>query len=116
MRKGAWIVIPVLMVVEGVAQLLNVRGFVPGVDWAWTLGLTAVGLLTLAVGGLNKVTVVVGPFLVIASIFSMMRQTGRLPVNVEAPCLTIVLGLLLFLSACSRLPTPDWMRAEDGTP
>lgn len=79
----------------------------PGVDWMWTVGLAAVGILTIAVGGLNKLTIVTGPFLVIASVCSLLRQTNRLSVNHEIPILVIVLGVLMAISQLSRLTTPD---------
>jgi hypothetical protein len=62
------------------------------VNWFWTGGLAAAGVLALAVGGLNRLAVVAGPFLMAASVCSVLRQTGRLPAAQEFPILTIVLG------------------------
>ena len=106
-RKGY--VIPILVIVLGVTWLLNVLGIIPGVDWIWTLGLAAAGVLTLAVGGLNKLTVVVGPFLIVASGCSVLRQTGRLSLDVEAPVLIIVLGCLMFLVQVLDLSAPQFV-------
>ena len=61
-KLGKQYVIPILVIVVGVGWLLNVQGVIPRVDWIWTCALGAVGVLTLAVGGLDRLTAVVGPF------------------------------------------------------
>lgn len=107
------LVVPILTIVVGVTWLLNVLGIMPGVDWIWTGGLAAAGILTVTVGGLNKVTVVTGPFLLVASVSSLLRQTGRLPMDREIPVLVIVLGVLMLVSQLSALPVPETFREED---
>lgn len=107
------LVVPILTVVVGVTWLLNVLEIVPGVDWMWTVGLAAVGILTLAVGGLNTLTVVTGPFLIVASVCSLLRQTNRLLVDREIPILVIVLGLLMLVSQLSRFPIPEALRPDN---
>jgi hypothetical protein len=83
---------------------------VPGIDWAWTLGLAVVGLLAFVLsGGVDKVSVVVGPLLLAASLFSVLRQTGRLNVNTEVPLLVITLGVLIFIAQLSVVPPPRWI-------
>jgi hypothetical protein len=111
---GKKLVVPILTVVVGVTWLLNVMEVMPGVDWIWTVGLAAAGILTIAVGGLNKVTIVTGPLLVVASVCSLLRQTNRLQLNREIPILVIVLGVLMIVSHLSRLPTPATLRPEDS--
>ena len=105
-------VVPLFIVAVGVGWLLNALTLVPGVDWAWTLGLAAVGVAVLA-RGFNKATVVVGPFLVVASVFSVARQTGNLSVDVEVPCLVITFGALLLVQVM-RLPLPKWLLEQSG--
>jgi hypothetical protein len=94
--------IPLLLIVGGTGWLLNVLDVLPEVDWLWTLGLAALGVLTLAVGGIDRVTVALGPLLLVASYCSFLRQTGRLTMAREAPIITIVLGLLLLLGQLLR--------------
>jgi len=55
-------VVPILVIVAGITWLLNILEVIPGVDWVWTIGLGAVGVLMLVVGGVNKMTIVAGPF------------------------------------------------------
>jgi hypothetical protein len=103
-------VIPILVILLGVTWLLNVLNIIPGVDWIWTVGLAAVGILTLAAGGINKLTVVTGPFFMVASVCSILRQTGRLELDREVPILTIVLGCLLLLVQLIKLPLPEILK------
>lgn len=103
------LVIPILLITVGSGWLLSTLGIMPGIDWVWTLSLAIVGLLSLVVGGLNKVTVVVGPFFILTSLLSVLRQTGRLDIDVEIPLLVIVGGILLLLARSSAIPTPKWI-------
>lgn len=100
---------PVLLIVVGVGWLLTVLEITPGIDWVWTLGLAAVGLLTFIVGGFDKVTIVVGPFFIITSLLSVLRQTGRLPFDIEVPVLVILAGALLLVARASFVPSPKWL-------
>ena len=70
------LVVPVLVIVLGVTWLLNILNVLPGIDWIWTVGLAAVGVNTLLVGGINKLTVVVGPFLMVGSIVFPLAPVG----------------------------------------
>lgn len=67
-----------LLIVVGSGWLLNNLEIVPGVNWIWTLGLGLIGIAWLAIGGINKLTAVLGPFLILASVLSYLRQTGHL--------------------------------------
>ena len=108
------LVTPILTILFGAAWLLNTLNIIPGVDWLWTVGLAATGIISMAVGGLNKLTVVVGPFLLVAAIFSIMRQTGRLNLDHEVPILVIVLGILMLISQLSKLPVPESFKKPDN--
>jgi hypothetical protein len=98
-----------LIVVVGVGWLLTARGIGPEINWVWTLGLGAVGVVTFIVaGGVDKVSVVVGPFFIVASILSLMRQSGNLLVDTEVPILVIAVGVLLFIAQTPFVPVPKW--------
>jgi hypothetical protein len=98
------IAVSLLVIAIGIAWLLNTMHILPGVNWVWTIGLAAGGVFVLALGGLNKLSVVVGPFLIIASVFSLLRQRGAINVDHEVPSLVIALGALMLLSAIAPLP------------
>lgn len=103
------LLLPALLITIGTGWLLSTLGVAPGIDWVWTLGLAVVGVLTFAVLGIDKVTVVVGPFLLLASGFSILRQTSRLGMDVEIPILVIVAGVLLLIARSPAIPIPSWI-------
>ena len=109
------LVIPIVIITVGVGWLLTTLGFAPGIDWIWTLGLAVCGVVTFAAGGWNKVTFVIGFFFIAASVLSVLRQTGRLTLNVEVPVLVILIGVLLLVARSPALPMPDWI-IPDGPP
>lgn len=107
--KAKDLIPPVLVIALGVTWLLNVMNVLPGVDWIWTVALAATGLIVLMFGGINKLTVVVGPFLMIGSVCSLLRQLDKLPIDREVPILTIILGILMLLVQFLNLPLPEML-------
>ncbi len=103
---------PVLLITVGIGWLLSTLGVVPRIDWIWTLGLAAVGLLAFLIGGFDKITVVVGPFFILASFLSILRQTGRLKMDIEVPILVIIAGVLLLVARLPAIPLPAWLIPE----
>ena len=109
-KTRAPLVIPVLIIVVGVGWLLTAQGFGPGINWVWTLGLGVIGLLTFIVSrGLDKVSVVIGPFFLLASLLSALRQTNQLSLDVEVPVLVICIGTLLLVAQLPAIPKPGWL-------
>ena len=104
-KPGKQYVVPVLIIVVGLGWLLNVLAIIPQIEWIWSLGMAAVGILTIAVGGFDRLTIVIGPFLAISAIFSVLRQTNNITVEKELPILTVSLGVLLLLAYLLKLPT-----------
>jgi hypothetical protein len=102
----------VLIIVAGSGWLMNVLGIIPKVDWIWTFVLAVVGILTMAVGGVDRVTFVIGPFLITSSILSILRQTGGLSIEKETPILIILLGLLSLISCIFKLPVPKALQDD----
>ena len=107
------LIAPILTIIVGLTGLLNTLNSIPEVDWAWSIGLATVGILSVAIGGFNKVSIVTGPFLIIASVFSVMRQTGRINIDLEVPILVIVLGVLMLISQLSKLQLPDALKEKE---
>ena len=71
------------------------------------------GILIIVVGGLNSLPVVIGPFLIIGSICSMLRQTDELSIEQEVPILTIIFGMLLLFVQILKLPTPEIFKDDE---
>lgn len=60
-------------------------------------------------GGIDKVTVVIGSFFVLASCLLLLRQTGRMSVDKEVPVLVIAAGVLLLVARLKSIPAPTWL-------
>jgi hypothetical protein len=118
MRRNnrAPLIIPVLIIIVGVGWLLTAQGFGPGINWVWTLGLGVIGILTFVVSGFDKVSVVVGPFFLLASVLSVLRQTGALRLDVEVPVLVIGIGVLMLVAQLPAVPRPGWFEPRPTPP
>lgn len=98
-----------LIIVVGVGWLLGAMGIGAGVNWVWTLGLGFLGIGTFIIsGGLDKSSLVIGPFFLVASLLSVLRQSGRLPFDIELPVLVILVGVLLLIAQFRFIPSPKW--------
>jgi len=109
-NNRASLVIPVLIIVVGLGWLLTALGYAPDINWLWTLGLGVIGILTFVRNGLDKVSVVVGPTFLVASVLSVLRQTGNLTLNVEVPVLVIGVGILMLVARLPGIPQADWLK------
>ncbi|WP_145102822.1 hypothetical protein [Gimesia panareensis] len=106
------LVIPLLIITIGTGWLLTTLNVVPGLNWIWILGLAIIGLLSFAVSGLDKSSVLIGPFFLIASSLSVLRQSGYITLDVEVPILVIVIGCLLLVARSKSIPFPQWMALD----
>jgi hypothetical protein len=101
------VVIAAMIIAFGTIWLLSELKWLPPFHWVWTLGLACAGILTLVIGGINKQTMVVGPYLIICAVFSVLRQTGQIALRVEIPVLVIAFGLWLFVVILLGHALPD---------
>jgi len=95
--------LPILIIATGTGWLLSSKDILPGVNWAWVLVMATAGILVLA-NGLNKMTIVLGPMLLIGSVLVVMLQTERIAINMFFPVLVISFGLLMLIARFSSLP------------
>jgi len=98
------VVAPLFLIAIGVGWLLSAKQVLPGVSWIWVLLLGTAGLSVLLVGRLTRSSLIVGPFLILWGTASFLRQTGRIPAEVEVPSLIIALGVLLLVARFAPLP------------
>jgi hypothetical protein len=87
-------------------------GVNPEINWVCSLGLGVIGILTFVVSGFDKVTIVLGPFLLLASVLSVLRQTGTLRLEIEVPALVISVGVLLRVAQLPLIPEVGLVRAN----
>ena len=105
-------VAPITVVILGVSWLLDTWDVVAGVNWVLTIGLVAAGVCVPVVGGIDKLTAVVGPFLIAVSVCRFLARVGSLRTSVEKPVYVIILGCLLLLVQVARIPTPRIFNRE----
>ena len=89
--------------------MLTVWNVDPRIHWIPVLGMPVLGILALLLSGLDKVTAVVTPLLMVATVFAVLRQTGVVGVEVMLPCLLMVTGFLMLVSHLAPIPTPSWI-------
>lgn len=94
-----------LIIVIGIALLLESLKVTPHVGWVWVLGLFGMGLIWLWVEGKNKLTVVICPLMMFGSLLSLLRQLGHLTLDIEVPLLVIALGVLIAYSQSASVPS-----------
>ena len=98
-----------LIITLGTGWLLSAIGFGPNLNWIWILGLGMLGVLTfIGTGGVDKASIVIGPFFLFSSGLSMMRQSGHLSIDIEIPILIILIGVLLLIAQSRMIPAPTW--------
>lgn len=107
-----YLVVSIMTIALGAGWLLNLFSGIPNVHWIWTLGTGLAGLLILALCGISKLTIVTGPFLIIASIFSVMQQSGKFDLNQLMPSLMLSLGVLMLISQFTNAPAPGWANSQ----
>ncbi len=113
MRKARMnFVVPIVIVILGVSWLLDSLDVAPGVNWVRTVGLATAGVLVPVIGGIDKLTVVMCPFLITTSVCELMRQTGSLKQSEEMPILLIVLGALVLVEQILRIRTPNVLKSR----
>lgn len=108
------LIIPILLIVLGLGWLLSNLGMLPEINWVWTLGLAAVGVWTFAQFGFDKVSVVLGPIFLAASLLSFLRQSEVLEADIEVPILVCLTGVLLLVARSSAVPSPAWLPENAG--
>lgn len=98
----------IFLIVMGTGWLLTNLGFVPEINWLWTIGLAAIGVLAFWLSGFNKFSFVIGTFFIVASILSGLRQMAIVTTDIEVPVMVIISGLLLLIARLPLIPAPHW--------
>ncbi|QZA79759.1 hypothetical protein [Deefgea piscis] len=92
------IVFPVVLIVIGAGWLMNSLDYFPSVSWIIIIGLMSAGIALLAIEGVNKSTIVLGPMLIAGAITTFLRQQYQLPLSIQWPILLILCGFLMLLA------------------
>ena len=101
MRNAA---LPVTLIVVGVVGLVWYFGWLPDADAITAIGLIGAGVLILALDGLTKSSVVLGPTLITMGVMWWLHDVYRLRWSLLIPILLIVIGALMLVARRSSLP------------
>lgn len=106
------VIVACLIILIGGCWLLSGLGLMPDVNWVWVGGLILAGLLTIALGGLDKLTLTIGPWLIAAGVGAFLREGGYLTSKIEFPALVLTFGLLMLINLVAPVPTPRWIKPK----
>ena len=96
--------LPFVIVVIGLGWLLQRLELISSFELYWTIGLAAAGIYFFAVGGFNRDTFLLGTFLLICALFSLLRAVNLLRLTVELPVLVIIFGILMAIRNSGAIP------------
>jgi hypothetical protein len=102
------LLVPVTLILVGAGWLLSAAGVLPGMHWVWPALLIFAGVWLMASSGIDRFTFVVGPWLIVAAVCSLVRQRGMIDIKLEAPILVIALGVLMLLARTLNIRSPKW--------
>ena len=101
MRDAA---LPITLIVVGVVWLIWYQGWLPDKDWAIAIGFCAAGIGVLAIDGITKNSVVMGPFLVAIGIVWIVHDRYRTSFGIIVPAMLVILGLLMLVARSGAIP------------
>ena len=96
--------LPVALIVVGLGWLLWEFRLFPDIDWVIALCFVVGGVLVLALDGVNRNSVVIGPFLVGIGIAWFVHGRYYMPWRIVVPALLVWLGLLMLVARSPRIP------------
>jgi hypothetical protein len=96
--------LPVTLIVVGLGWLLWEFRLFPDIDWIISLGFIAGGIVVLVLDGINKNSVVVGPFLVAIGVVWFMHDRYGTSWRLIVPVMLVVLGALMLIARSPRVP------------
>ena len=111
MRDAA---LPVTLIAVGLGWLLWEFRLFPDIDWVISLAFIAAGIAVMAIDGINKNSVVVGPFLIAVGLAWLVHDRYGTHWRYIVPFMLVVLGLLMLVARSPRIPDRSSRRAGDS--
>jgi hypothetical protein len=96
--------LPVTLIVVGLGWLLWEYRLFPDVDWIIGAGFIVAGVAVLALDGINKNTIVVGPFLVAIGLAWLAHDRLGFGWRLIVPVMLVLLGALMLVARSGRVP------------
>ena len=96
--------LPVTLIVIGLGWLLWELRLFPDIDWIVSAGFVVVGVAVLVIDGVNKNSIVIGPFLIAVGIAWFAHDRYWVGWRFIIPALLVLLGVLLLVARSARIP------------
>ena len=96
--------IPVTLIVVGAGWLLWEYRLFPDVDWIIALCFIAGGIAVMAIDGINKNSVVIGPFLIAMGIAWLLHDQYWVHWRIIVPTMLVLLGVLMLVARSPKIP------------
>jgi hypothetical protein len=96
--------LPVTLIAVGLGWLLWEFRLFPDIDWVISLAFIAAGVALMAIDGINKNTIVVGPFLIGIGAAWLLHDRYGTHWRYIVPVMLVFLGLLMLVARSSRVP------------
>jgi hypothetical protein len=101
MRNAA---LPITLIVVGLVGLVWYFGWFPDADVVTALAFVGAGVLVLALDGITKSSVVLGPTLITIGAMWWLHDAYRLRWSLLVPILLIVIGVLMLVARRPGVP------------
>ena len=96
--------IPVTLIAVGLGWLLWEFRLFPDVDWIISLAFIAAGVAVMGIDGINKNSVVIGPFLIAIGIAWFMHDRYGTHWRYIVPTMLVLLGALMLIARSAKVP------------
>ena len=96
--------LPVTLIAVGLGWLLWEFRLFPDVDWIISLGFIAAGAAVMAIDGINKNSVVIGPFLIAIGVAWLLHDRYATQWRYISPAMLVLLGALMLVARSSKVP------------
>jgi hypothetical protein len=96
--------LPVTLIVVGFGWLLWEFRLFPDVDWIIALGFIAGGIAVMAIDGINKSSVVIGPFLIAIGLAWLLHDRYGTHWRYIIPVMLVLLGALMLVARSAKIP------------
>jgi hypothetical protein len=96
--------LPVTLIVVGIGWLLWEFRLFPDVDWIIGIGFIVGGIAVMALDGLNKNSIVIGPFLIAIGIAWLAHDRYGIHWRFIIPAMLVLLGALMLAARSPKVP------------
>jgi hypothetical protein len=96
--------LPITLIVLGLLGIAWFFRMFPDFDWIVAIALVAGGVAVMAIDGITKSSVVIGPFLIAAGVAWWAHEFRSVSWRVLVPALLVALGALMLIARRPNIP------------